>query len=378
MRAFAAGLRSRTPTYLIGEPGLTKTASIAGHCEAWGYAVEVVVGGVREAADYSGYPIERDGQMHFAPPNWAVRLNEAAKGVFFGDELTTTSQSTQKGMLRLLQEGYAGDLRLGDHIAMVLAGNPISSAVDGHELSAPIANRMMHLKWKLDFNRWADGLMSGFESVDYPPMDELLGRSSDADRARVRGAVLAFLRTMPQYVHKLPDNAVAAGQPWPSPRSWTNAIAVLSELRPDDEDAAMLALAGCVGDGVAKEYLAWLAAADLHDPEEVLRKPGIVEWETERPDRLYALIRSVVGLARARGDKATWERAMGVMTACANGRKPDLAQPGVKALAAAIPAGAKLSAEARTAFADLFQRLGLWAAPDAAPAASTSFAGAGF
>ena len=360
LRALAAAIRANVPVLVWGQPGVGKTAYV----ETWGtrngFLVETVVGSIREASDFLGLPIEVDGQVRYAPPAWAERLAKASKGLLFLDELTTAAPSVQRAMLRILQEREVGEMTLPSSVALVAAANPPAVAVDGWDLAAPVANRLMHLDWHFDADAWLDGVVTDFAYIDPPSLEAMLGVRSDVDAIRVKGAVTAFLKARPDLQLSLPSDPALAGKGWPSPRSWTNAMAVLAELDPRDEDGALLVLKGCVGEAAAVEYLAWLAANDLYDPEAVLADPKIVDW-TARPDRIFALMASIVGLVRVRGDKATWERGIRVLVACAEAGRPDLAYPGARTLLNAIPAGAKCPQAAVDAFADLMRRSGRWA-----------------
>lgn len=323
--------------------------------------METVIGSIREASDFLGLPIEVDGQVSYAPPAWAQRLVEADRGLLFLDELTTAPPSVQRAMLRVLQEREVGELRLTDSVALVAAANPPEIAVDGWPLAAPVANRLMHLDWHFDADAWLEGVMTDFEHIDVPGIDSLLGSGSDVDSVRVKGAITGFLRVRPDLRLAVPVDSALAGRGWPSPRSWTNAMSVMAELEPSDDDAALLVLIGCVGEAAAIEYLAWVAATDLYDPEAVLADPKIVDW-TNRPDRIFALMASVVGLVRLRGNKSTWESGIAVMVACAKSGRPDLAYPGARSLLASVPSGAKTPAGAAAAFGELMERTGRWAA----------------
>jgi len=63
------------------------------------------------------------------------------------------------------------------------------------------------------------------------------GLNDDPTRRRATVAqVTAFLRARPAQLNPGPPaDPVQAGKAWPSPRSWTNVIEALSQLRPDDE-----------------------------------------------------------------------------------------------------------------------------------------------
>ena len=190
-------------------------------------------------------------------------------------------------------------------------------------------------------------------------MASMLGSGSDADRARVVGQVTAFLKVRPTFLcPEVPTDPVLAGKAWASPRSWTNAIDVLAQLRPDDEDAALMAVRGCVGDAAAMEFFAWLASADLHDPEEVMDNPSIVEWANERPDRLFALVSGVTTLTLARGDKDTWRKGVNVLVACAEGKRPDVALHSARVLLALEKEMGGAPRAAVAAFGDIFGKIG--------------------
>ncbi len=313
--------------------------------------------------------------MRYSPPAFARRAAGADRALINFDELTTSAPSVSKAMLRIFQEREVGELPLPATVALVAAANPPAVAVDGWELPPPIANRLMHLQWVFDADEWLTGVTTDFAHQVCPPLAAMLGPSDDAAKARVRGAVTAYLRAHRDQINALPrverrgtgSSEMAAVDPqkasgaWPSPRSWTNAMAAMEQLHDGDDEARYLVVKGCVGEGAARSYLAWLASADLYDPEAVLDDPGIVRWHGERPDKLFALLGSVTALAQTRGDRATWEQAMAVMAAAAENGKADLAIPGTTALANQIPAGAAIPRRARDAFGDLMTRR-TWAA----------------
>ncbi len=65
-------------------------------------------------------------------------------------------------------------------------------------------------------------------------------------------------------------------------------------LHDGDDEARYLVVKGCVGEGAARSYPTWLAPADPYDAEAVLEDQGIVGWHGSRPDKLFALLGSVI------------------------------------------------------------------------------------
>lgn len=359
-RAIAAAINAGVPVHIEGSPGQTKTALLTAWGTEWGRQVEVITGASRDKGDFMGMPVESDGEVLYSPPAWVRRLQQAKQGLLVLDELQSTSESFAISM-RIVQEREVGEAPLPQTTSIVAISNPVDEAVDGQELPAPVANRFMHIDWFFDFDVWADGLVSDFEHTDAPSLHNFLADDEQVavNRARVQGQVLAFLTRRPDLRADVPTDLTKAGKGWPSPRSWTNAIRAISQLKAGDEDARDLILRGCVGEKAMVEYLAWLATADLHDPAQVMADPTIVDWSEERPDRLFALVSSVRSIALASGDVKTWRQAMQVLTACAVGGKPDVATPGARSLFARMPKGAKLPAGASVAFEEMFARIGV-------------------
>lgn len=355
--ALSAAVEANVPVLLWGAPGIGKTSKLTQLADSWQRHIEVVSGAIREPTDFLGLPIEDHGKVTYSPPAWAQNLAAATSGLLFLDELTTAPPSVQKAMLRILQERVAGELRLPDSVAIVAAANPPEIAVDGWDLPAPLSNRMMHLDYTLDVDSWLSGMTTGFKAPT--AVAPGLRADSPARKAKVAGSITGYLRNHREMVLDLPADAARAGRGWPSPRSWDNAARVLSCTPEHRDDLQMVVLTGCVGEGAAIEYMAWLAAADLYDPEDVLNDPQIVDWDS-RPDRIFALTGSIVSLATS--NPKLWTKAVNVHTACAAAGHPDLAWAGMGALLEHAPVGAEVPPAAARAFSGIMVRLGRWAA----------------
>lgn len=364
MRAFAAAVRANVPVLIWGQPGTTKTASIEAHAAEWGFHSEVVVGGCREAVDFMGLPVEIDGEVRYSKLAWFRRLEAAERGLLVLDEFTSIAPATMRAMVRIVQERWVGDHQLPDSVSIVAIANPPETAVDGWDLAPPVANRFFHLNWAFDRNGWLEGVLSDFAGFTAPSLDSMTVEQTSGRIVAARTRITEFLRAKPQLVAPAPPTDPAeAGKAWPSPRSWTNAMAILGALDPTDDDAARLVMMGCVGEGAAIEFATWDQQHSLHDPEAVLNNPSIVEWSKERPDRLFALVNGVVAIVKmdlaadSRNTKV-WEKGMAVLVACAEGGKPDAAMPAARHLLAAKPSDAKLTEAMRDAFAPILTRMG--------------------
>lgn len=337
--ALALAVRANLPVLLWGAPGTGKTSMVVALAEQLNMPVEVVVGSIREPSDFSGLPVIRDEGTWFAPPRWAERLASAGVGVLFLDELTTAPPAVQAAMLRVVLERTVGDLVLPDGVRIVAAANPPGIAADGWELSAPLANRLVHLDWHVAAADVAEGFTHGFAA----PGTADVAAPTPAQIATAKAQIGAFLRIRPALALAVPSSPERAGRSWPSPRSWEMAAVAIAAGTANEGDEAMVAalVIGAVGEAAGFEALSWLRTLDLPDPETLLNDPGTPL--PNRPDHLHALLGALVAHVVADGSPSSWESAWAVLARVA-ATTPDVAAASARALAGNRPANASLPA----------------------------------
>ncbi|WP_165503241.1 AAA family ATPase, partial [Actinomadura fibrosa] len=204
LEALALAVSANIPVLLWGEPGIGKSAGMERLAEALGVRLETVIASVHEPSDFAGLPIvgadpAADG-VPMAPPDWAVRLARAGRGIVFFDELSSAPPAVQAALLRVVLERRVGSLALPGPVRVVAAANPPASAADGWHLSPPLANRFVHLHWTHDARTVARGMAGTWPELTVPVVDE--GRTAAAV-ARARGAVSGFLTARPGLAHRL-------------------------------------------------------------------------------------------------------------------------------------------------------------------------------
>ena len=334
--AVAVAVSANLPVILWGSPGTGKTSSVLALGDSLGLPVEVVVGSIREPSDFAGLPVIRDGHTWFAPPRWAERLADAGSGLLFLDELTTAPPAVQAAMLRVVLERTVGDLVLPADIRIIAAANPPHEAADGWDLSAPLANRLIHLQWEVDAVAIAEGFTNGFAvpelSFKEPPADQI---------AAARALIGAFLRIRPELLLVVPSSPDQAGRSWPSPRTWELAAVALAACDAAGVDEAVRAqlVLGAVGEAAGFELLTWLRDLDLPDPATLLSDPSAPL--PSRMDQLHALLGAVVAYVRSDGTPETWQQAWAVVARVAR-VAPDVAASAARGLARCRPTGASL------------------------------------
>ncbi|WP_430782623.1 AAA family ATPase [Actinoplanes sp. G11-F43] len=336
LEALTLAVAADLPVLLWGEPGIGKTATLHQLADGLGLPLTTVIASVHEPSDFTGLPVVGDDPatqgVPMAPPDWAVRLVRAGHGLLFLDELSTAPPAVQAALLRVVLERRVGALTLPPGVRIVAAANPRSSAADGWELSAPLANRFVHLQWTFDHDVVIRGLGGVWPRALLPRLDsDRLGESV----ALARRAVCGFLEARPPLVHRLPDGEARRGGPWPSPRSWDMTLRLLAFATAAGVSREVLSMLvrGTVGDGPGLELLAFLDRLDLPDPETLLADPAAAELP-ERGDLRQAALDGVVDAVRRRPERSRWDAAWAVLARALETGAPDLVVVPASTLAA--------------------------------------------
>ncbi|WP_214318114.1 AAA family ATPase [Nonomuraea sediminis] len=336
LEALTLAVAADLPVLLWGEPGIGKTAALQQLAEALDLPLTTVIASVHEPSDFSGLPVVGDDPavqgVPMAPPDWAVRLAHAGRGLLFLDELSTAPPAVQAALLRLVLERRVGALRLPAGVRIVAAANPRSSAADGWELSPPLANRFVHLQWRHDHDVVVRGLGGTWPRASLPWLDP--ERLSEAVTF-ARRAVCGLLTARPDLVHRLPNNEAHRGGPWPSPRSWEMALCLTAFATAADasKDVLSMLVRGTVGDGPGLELLAAMDRMDLPDPEALLADPATAELP-QRGDLRQAVLDGVVAAVRKRPEKGRWDAAWALLVRALETGAPDLVVVPASTLAA--------------------------------------------
>ncbi|MET9544114.1 MoxR family ATPase [Streptomyces sp. NPDC006627] len=326
LEALALAVAADLPVLLWGEPGIGKTAALTQLSVSLGLPLTTVIASVHEPSDFSGLPIVGDDPAEhgvpMAPPDWAVRLVRAGRGLLFLDELSTAPPAVQAALLRLVLERRIGALRLPPDVRIVAAANPRSSAADGWELSPPLANRFVHLQWTHDHDVVVRGLGGVWPRATLPRLDP---RKLPEAVNFARRAVCGLLTARPRLVHQLPGNEARRGGAWPSPRSWETALRLIAfaTAAGSSRDVLALLVRGAVGDGPGLELLASLDRMDLPDPEALLADPSGAALP-ERGDLRQATLDGVVEAVRRDPSKDRWDAAWALLVRAVETGAPDL------------------------------------------------------
>ncbi|MBV7706124.1 AAA family ATPase [Nocardia nova] len=326
LEALTVAVAADLPVLLWGEPGIGKTAALTQLSETVDLPLTTVIASVHEPSDFSGLPVVgEDPAAHgvpLAPPDWAVRLVRAGRGLLFLDELSTAPPAVQAALLRLVLERRIGALRLPAGVRVVAAANPRSSAADGWELSPPLANRFVHLTWTHDPDVVVRGLGGVWPRADLPTLDP---EKFPEAVAFARRAVCGLLAARPALVHRMPSGEARRGGAWPSPRSWdmTLRLIAFATAAGVGRDVVSMLVRGTVGDGPGFELLTSIDRMELPDPEQLLACPDTADLP-ERGDLRQAVLDAVVAAVRRQPEKSRWDAAWALLAKAVETGAPDL------------------------------------------------------
>lgn len=304
-------IAANVPVVLWGPPGVGKTARLGQLAKELGWPMETVILSIREPSDLGGLPVVRPDGVVLEAPAWARRLATTnGPAILFLDELSTAPPATQAAALRVILDRVVGDRALGPEVRIIAAANPPEMAAGGWYLSPPMANRFVHVDISADLDDWISWALNPQEG-DRP------------GELEARAHVAGFLKVRPPLLSALPKEEASRGGAWPSPRSWAMAARLVAGVPLGSSDYIQF-LSQTVGEGAALEAVEWLRAADLPDPEVLLKKPEA--WQVPlRNDRTYATLLSVIGAVGAKITHARLESLCKLAAAVVNAGQPDIA-----------------------------------------------------
>lgn len=346
-------------TYLIGEPGTAKTSIVEQLAKAIDRHIETIIASIREPSDFGGLPIVDNGGYRLAPAAWAKRMCDFEDPILFIDELPTSPPAVQAALLRVVFDKVVGELQLPLRTSVIAAGNPTEHSAGGWTLSAPLANRFVHLPWTLPPKDWSEGLAAG--SWQVPEVPELPENWQQDFGPTERSSVAAFIDRRNHLMCAVPDDEISQGGAWPSPRTWTMAANLMAACRAGggSDEAEMMLVAGCVGGAPAIEFLTWRRDLDLPDPEDLLADPEGADLPLDRGDKAYVVLSGVAAAAIRDKDEPRWLSGWKVLARAANNGAMDVAASAARTLARNLPGTVAKAPPEAAAFAKVLRAAGL-------------------
>lgn len=270
----------------LGKQGVEDPSSPTGRREL---PVKILLGSIMDPTDLSGLPAIRERHdeenntdylvTENTRPDWADDLMKAGEGILFLDELNNATPTMQSAELSLLQGRQVGQYVLPNDVWILAASNEPEDAADGHDLTPPMANRLLHIEWNPPIEDWIKGMRLNWG-------EPTTTKNRGVHEMRVR--IAAFVNDHPNLLQQQPTSDAEAGKAWSSRRSWDNAAKALGDVTAPQ--VRHLILKGLVGDSVAVQFFTWEKALALPSNEEVLKESATIDWRSMKTDAVYTIV----------------------------------------------------------------------------------------
>jgi len=260
------------PVLLWGKPGEGKSSFLESLAQP-NFPVLTLIASIHDPTDFSGLPIMHEGKVRYAIPEWVENFGAEGEGILFLDELTTAPPSVQAALLRVVLERKVGFHDLPAKVRIVSAANPPDLMTGGWELSPPLRNRFVHLPWELPAEVYKNALLNGYVK---PLLPNIPKEAHAIALKKYQLLIHGFLSRNPNLLTSSPETDRYG---FASPRSWDYAAALmascavlkLSPLDGNTESKVFLELlSGCVGDGIAVNFLGFLKNLKVPNPQQLL------------------------------------------------------------------------------------------------------------
>lgn len=225
--------------------------------------------------DLRGIPTANDDKtlaVWLKPKIFQMDESEDVINILFLDELSACAPSIQAAAYQITLDRVIGEHKLPDNCIVIAAGNRITDKSVAYKMPKALANRLCHIGITASFSSWIKW-----------------ARDNGVHRK-----VTDFLTTRRDYFMAFdPQKDDLA---FPTPRTWEMVSKIL-EIYDGDEKEAYSMIAGCVGEGIASEFLMFCSVYQkLPSVEDIFegRSPDM----PAETDALFALVSSMVAYAR--------------------------------------------------------------------------------
>lgn len=172
-----------------------------------------------------------------------------ARAILALEEFNSAPPSVQAAAYQLVLDRRLGEYIVPDGVVIVAMGNRDTDKGITFKMATPIANRFVHVEMRPDFEDWQRWAIKAFVHRD----------------------VVGFLTQFKNHLFQFDPGTALRG--FPTPRSWQFVSDILKadEKNPQSDMVVHGLVAGCVGEGVAVEFLEFRSVArDLPKAEEIL------------------------------------------------------------------------------------------------------------
>lgn len=221
-----------------------------------------------EPTDLRGVPVPdlKTGTTNWLKPTTIPKGK--SMGIWFFDELNLANHSVQAAAYQIIRDRQIDDTKIPEGWLIVAAGNTSEDKANVFDMPAPLSNRFTHA------------------TLMKPTAEEWVEWAAPKG---VHKDVISYLQFKPSHIHTFnpenDDDAFATHRTW---EMVSDNLKTAEKLEFDPESEYTL-IASCIGEGVAKEFVAYRKMSQKLDIDKILKKGDDYEFP-DAIDVRYALV----------------------------------------------------------------------------------------
>jgi hypothetical protein len=204
-----------------------------------------------DPSDIKGLPsLDGNDTIDWKIPKWAKFITlEDSDGILFFDEINLAPPLVQSSVYKIIYDRIIVENKINNNVLIVGAGNLNSDKAHTHEIPAPLRDRGSEVELKVP-------------TVDDWIMNFAIDNSIDS-------RIIAFLKYKESYLHKVD---FADKQKFVTPRGWERVSTLIKNMT----NIGLMELLVCsaIGEGVAREFIAFLKVQDKINLDEIIKDPS--------------------------------------------------------------------------------------------------------
>lgn len=244
-----------------------------------------------DSTDLKGLPkIDSEDVVEWLIQNWLFCLtNPTVKALVFFDEFNLAPPSVQASAYQIIRDKCLGDVKLGDDVLIISAGNTLDDRANVFDMAKPLCNRFIHTTLlPPDAESWTEWALKN--NID--------------DR------IIAYLQFKPDHLFNFqpdsPENAFATH------RSWSEFVSPLINGLSHKDKMFQKYVASAVGTGVAVEFTAFNNLKDTIDFKAILNNPKEIESITQI-DLQFSLVSIITEWLKNNHGKAGMDKLLDML-----------------------------------------------------------------
>jgi hypothetical protein len=206
-------ISARVPTFLSGPPGIGKSSLVHSVTQQLGLNLLDVRVALLDAVDLRGlpFPDQERRRTQWLPPEFLPPMDSREKGILFLDEINAAPPNVQAACYQLVLDRRVGEYVLPDGWTICAAGNRTTDKTVAYAMPSALRNRFLTIELRADLQEWLDW-----------------ASGSICGTRRCHQLITEFISFRPSLLLDLPDSC--RDSPFPSPRSWMLASAMLAQV----------------------------------------------------------------------------------------------------------------------------------------------------